>query len=528
MKGILYSVLTLIVVTPLCLSAQETYTKDIAPIIYNHCTTCHRPGEIGPFELTSYEDVRDRAQIIKAVTASRYMPPWKADPTYSHFLGENYLTEVEIQKIADWVDQGSVYGNAAEEPPLPVFPEGSLIGEPDLVLEFEESHLHKGNGLDEYRYFVLPTDLGEDKVIKAIEMRPGNSKIVHHALFFEDTEGLAASYDAQTPEYGFEGFGGFGTDQVLEYDNYPGYVPGTKPLYYPDGMGQQLTAGADLVVQVHYAPWPVDAEDKSSVNIFFADDDETIERLVDDEIMLPFNLDGGFFSFFLPAGQKKTFHGRLNIDEDRSLIGLSPHMHFLGTEWEVWLETPTGDRVDLIRIDDWDFNWQGYYYFPELVVAKAGSVIHAVAKYDNTAENPANPSNPPKFVTWGEGTTDEMYFLPILSIPYQEGDENVVFTSTAELSNKGIGMPTDAITQVSPNPTVGSTVALDFTLQQGKAVQIRLVDSQGETVRVIRPREYFSMGSHRVLIATEQLAAGQYYININGPSVNISKGLIKK
>jgi len=520
--------LVVLILLPFVMDAQVTYTKDVATIIYNHCTTCHRAGEIGPFELTSYEDVRDRAQIIKAVTASKYMPPWKADPTYSHFIDENYLTDAEIATIASWVDTGMEYGSASEEPALPAFPEGSLIGEPDLVLEFEEAHLHEGNGLDEYRYFVLPTNLTEDKVLKAIEMRPGNSKIVHHALFFEDTEGIAASYDAQTPEYGFVGFGGFGTDQVLAYDQYPGYVPGTKPLYYPDGMGQQLTAGSDLVVQVHYAPWPVDEEDKSAVNLFFADENETIDRIVDDEIMLPYNLDGGFFSFLLPAEQVKTFHGRLNITEDRSLIGLSPHMHFLGKEWEVWLERPDGSRVDLIRINDWDFNWQGYYYFPQLIVAEAGSVIHAVAKYDNTSNNPANPSSPPKFVTWGEGTTDEMYYLPILSVPYAEGDENVVFTSVDDLTENGIGSPANSIVSLSPNPTIGGSMAVDFELERGMAVQVRIVDTQGKIVRVIRPAEYFSMGAHRVYVRTDELSEGQYYININSKFVNMSKAFVKQ
>lgn len=505
-------------------TAQVTYTKDVAHLIYDHCTTCHRAGEIGPFELASYDDVRDRGQIIKAVTSSRYMPPWKADPTVGHFLEENYLTDSEINTIAAWVDSGMEYGNATEEPPVPDFPEGSLLGEPDLVLEFEQTHIHPGNGEDEYRYFVLPTGLTEDKVIKAIEMRPGNSKIVHHALFFEDTEGRAASFDAQTPEYGFIGFGNFGTDQVLTYDNYPGYVPGTKPIYYPAGMGQRLSAGADLVVQVHYAPWPVDEEDKSSVNIFFADEDEQIERLVDDEVMLPNNLDGGFLTFFLPAGQEKTFHGRLNFTEDRSVIGLSPHMHYLGKEWEVWLEKPDGSRQDLLKINDWDFNWQGYYYFPRLVVAKAGSVLHAVAKYDNTANNPSNPSNPPRFVTWGEGTTDEMYFLPVLSVPYFEGDEELIFTNTTE--TLGV-VPQAMITDISPNPVSAQKVTIDFQTTVGEVLHVRLVDMQGKTVRAIRTGEYFSVGAHRLDFTTQEIPAGSYYININGKSVNMSKQLIK-
>ena len=170
-------------------SQEITYTKNVASIIYNKCTQCHRAGEIGPFTLTNYEEVKNKASIIKFVVETGYMPPWKPDPDYQHFLEENYLTDEEKSMIIDWIDEGAVYGNASEEPPLPNFPEGSLLGEPDMILEFEQDHLHIGNNRDEYRYFVLPTGLTEDKVLKSIELRPGNTQIVHHALFFQDTEG---------------------------------------------------------------------------------------------------------------------------------------------------------------------------------------------------------------------------------------------------------------------------------------------------------------------------------------------------
>lgn len=523
MKGITSILLLLLTLN---VSAQVTFTKDIAPIIYNQCTSCHRPGEIGPFALQSYEDVRDRGQMIAYVTSERYMPPWQPDPSYSHFIDENYLTDESISKIKEWVDNGMPYGNASEEPALPEFPEESLLGEPDMVLEFEETHIHKGNGKDEYRYFVLPTGLTENRVLKAIEMRPGNRQIVHHALFFQDTTSKAASYDAQTPEYGFEGFGDFGTDAVLTYDNYPGYVPGTKPLYYPEGMGQKLNAGSDLVVQVHYAPWPTDEEDKSKINLFFAKEDEPIKRLVDDDVMLPFHLEGGAFSFYLPAQTKKTFHGKIKFYQDRSLIGLSPHMHYLGTEWEIWLETPEGDRVNLCYIPEWDFNWQGYYYFPELIVAKEGSTLHAVAKYDNTSDNPANPSNPPKFVTWGEGTEDEMYFLPVLSVPYQEGDEDVVFTNTDDMD---IDFPESEITSISPNPILHGQAKLDFSLAKGQAIDIRIMDTQGRLIRMLRQGEYFGLGKHSIYFSMDEKPSGIYFMNIVGRGVNISQSFaIKK
>ena len=524
----LYTLLVLLVSIISTSTAQKTYTKDVASIIYNKCTSCHRTGEIGPFTLTSYEDAVNRAGIIKEVVSTGYMPPWKPDPDYNHFIGEYYLTESEKQNIIDWVDQGAEYGISTEEPDLPDFPEESLLGEPDLVLEFEQEHIHLGNNQDEYRYFVLPTGLTEDRVIKAIELRPGNSQIVHHALFFEDTGGTAASYDAQTPEYGFVGFGGFGTDEVLNRDQYPGYVPGTKPIYYPDGLGQKISAGADLVVQMHYAPWPIDASDKSKVNIFFADEEEeVIERFVDDRIMLPFDLEGGIFSFVIPPHQVKEFHGTWKLEEDRSLIGLSPHMHYLGTEWEVWLEDTNGDKINLIKIDDWDFNWQGGYYFTKLIPALKGSTIHAVAKYDNTINNPQNPSNPPKFVTWGEGTTDEMYYLPILSIPYNEGDEDVIFSDPTSTDNPTLGNE-NWIKPIFPNPINQGLLTLDFGLERGNTISASIHDIDGRLVRQLRSNEYYGIGTHKLLINSNTLNSGVYFIRLTGEGFNLSTKLIKQ
>ncbi|MCB0644739.1 MAG: cytochrome c, partial [Phaeodactylibacter sp.] len=195
---------------PLWASAQPTFNEDIAPIIYEHCTTCHRPGEIGPMPLASYSQVSNWASMIEYVTSTGYMPPWQADPEYSNFLYENYLTDAEIQLIADWVAAGSPEGDPNNTPTPPSFPSGSQLGTPDLVLPFAEAYEHYGGNEDEYRVFVLATGLTEDKDIAAIELRPGNTKIVHHALCTFDTTGTAFALDQEDPQYGYDGFGGFG------------------------------------------------------------------------------------------------------------------------------------------------------------------------------------------------------------------------------------------------------------------------------------------------------------------------------
>ncbi len=516
----------LMIFSKVSLDAQPTYARDIAPIIHKNCMSCHRQGEIGPMSFSTYEDVKNWSSTIKYVTSQRIMPPWKADPEYSRFLDENYLTDSQIKLITDWVDAGAPSGNLAEAPQPPSFPANSLLGVPDLVLSFREAYEHKGDGQDEYRYFVLPTGLTQSKQVKAIELRPGNKKIVHHALFFADQSGKAREYDNLTPEYGFgaKENNDFNVFEVINRDQYPGYVPGQKPRYYPEGLGQTLPANSDLVIQMHYAPWSVNETDSSTVNIFFAKENEVIDRSVKDYIMLPYNLVTGASSFYLLPNQVKKFEGQYVVPFDVSLVGIFPHMHLLGKDWEVYMENPDGTRTNLIKINDWDFNWQGGYYFDRYKIARKGTKIKAFATYDNTTSNPNNPTNPPKFVTWGEGTKDEMYYLPLLFVPYKAGDENVIFDQhSTSVSDEEY--PKALMATVHPNPASSNSdqpVQITFTLEQGQAVSISLYDQSGRQVRQIRDYEFFHSGSHIVHLQPNHLAKGMYTVKIAGKSANTS------
>jgi len=514
----------------LSIYGQPTFSKDVAPIIFNHCTSCHRTGEIGPMPLTNYDEVINFAGTIRYVTSKKIMPPWKADPGYAKYLDENYLSASQIKTITDWVDAGAPKGNEDEIPPLPVFPANSLLGTPDLVLSFQKSYLHKGNGKDEYRYFVIPTGLTENKKVKAVELRPGNKKIVHHALFFADQSGKARQYDNNTTEYGFstDDNADFNVLEVINRDQYPGYVPGQKPRNFPDGLAQDLPANSDLVIQMHYAPWSVNESDSSTVNIFFAKDDETIERTVKDYIMLPFNLVTGANSFVILPNQVKKFEGVYTVPADISLVGIFPHMHYLGRNWEVFIENPDGTKTNLIKINDWDFNWQGGYYFDRYKIAKKGSKIHAFATYDNTVSNPANPNNPPKFVTWGEGTKDEMYYLPLLYVPYKTGDENVIFDQNTSSIADIVGSE-PLVATIYPNPTkTGDTypVHINFQLKNGMPVRIEVFNLNGQVIRVLRDHEYFSQGSHIVHLQANQWQKGMYFVKLSSGKGTVSLPLL--
>lgn len=485
-----------------------TYSEHIAPIIYNHCTNCHRTGEIGPFPLTNYTEVAGWAATIQYVTEIGYMPPWKPDPTYRRYRKENFLSAEQKQQITDWVNQGMPQGNPALEPALPVFPTGSQVGVPDLVLSFAEAFEHQGNNTDEYRYFVIPTGLTEDKNIRSLEFRPGNKNIVHHTLIWEDTTGASAASDAATPEYGYSGSQGVGGN--LNQQQLPGFVPGAAPVVYSNGITQTIHAGADLKLQMHYAPSATNEVDSSSINIFFEDAPNTRPLLT--YIMLPFGNTLVNGPFIMLPNQVKEFHGVFTVPLDVSLFSIAPHCHKLAQHWKVYAVEPSGDTIPLINIREWDFNWQGAYQFQQLIKLTAGAVIHAFCEYDNTTNNINNPNNPPQLVTWGEGTTDEMFYLPISFLVYQEGDENIVFDdNTVNVLN--IYQTKDKLYPVNPTPS-GDNIRFGFTIGNSGNVSLKIYSLEGKLVKQIENNSYHLPGYHVKDLNVSDLRSGVYFLEM--------------
>lgn len=498
-----------------------TFSEHIAPIIYNHCTTCHRPGEIAPFSLTNYSEVYNWGDMIGYVTDIRYMPPWKAEVGYQQYQKENYLTPSQVQLIADWVAQGKPQGNPSLEPPLPVFPTGSQIGTPDLVLSFSQTYTHQGNNEDEYRYFVLPTGLTETKDLVAMEIRPGNNAIVHHALIWADTTGEAMAADLETPEYGYGG-GGSLLDFLGTIDNQlPSYVPGQKPHVFTNGIAQRLYPGTDIKIQMHYAPTATTEDDSTSINLFFAQTPAT--RFIRSKVMTPFT-SVVTPPFVMIPGTTTDFHGTWELDQDVSLVGIMPHMHMLGKNWRVYAIKPGGDTVNLIRIMDWDFNWQSSYYFKKLLHLPQGTTIHAYAKYDNTANNPNNPNSPPQFISWGENTSDEMFYLPILYLDYQNGDEDIEFEE-GHLSTEEFHFVTDKLYSVAPNPS-SDMVKVGFTLATGTNIRLSLYDSKGTLVKVLVNNQPYYPGMHVQTLDVSGLAAGMYTLELTTKDKRMSEKLM--
>ena len=470
------------------------FSEHVATIIYNHCTTCHRSGEVAPFALTNYDEVKNWSGMIAYVTSIRYMPPWKANPKYSHFQGENYLTDAEIKTIGDWAKQGAPQGDAKLEPKLPIFPKGSQVGVPDLVVSFKQAYKHVGNNKDEYRYFVLPTNLKVAKDVVSMEVRPGNKKIVHHTLAWADSTGASAADDAKTPEYGYEG-GSTGALGGLD-SQLPGYVPGMRPIIYNNNITQRLPPKSDLKLQMHYAPTAVDEWDSTSVNLFFAKTPS--KRYVKSKVLVP--LPGVLVNgpFAIPAGQVKDFHGTYTFNEKASLLNISPHCHKLGQRWIVLAVTPNKDSINLVEVKEWDFNWQGTYSYKKPIVLPKGTVLHAYAKYDNTTNNINNPNNPPKFITWGENTSDEMYYLPFSWVNYQAGDENLNLESAATAAEDlNFYSVKNQLYPINPNPA-SDEIKVGFTLQERAKITLSIVDLNGVTKQVLINDQTYLPGLHQV------------------------------
>jgi len=374
-----------------------TYNKDIAPIIYKNCSSCHRAGEVAPFSLLTYEDAVKHAKQLEVVTQSRYMPPWKPEAGFGEFQDTRHLSDAEIALIKRWVDGGAPEGKASDLPKSPAFVEGWQLGQPDLVLKMPESYTLHAEGRDVYQCFVIPMNNDEDKYVAAIEFRPGNRKAVHHALVFLDHTGTARKLDAADPDVGYRSFGGIG---FTPSGGLGGWAPGAAPYRLPDGVGRPVRKNSDVVLQVHYHPTGKVETDQSTIGIYYL---KTPPKQI---------------SYSLPLAQRRLdiqpgnnnykATAEFTAPMDLEVIGVAPHMHLLGREMKVTATLPDGSVKPLIYIKDWDFNWQGQYLYREPMTFPKGTKFQMEAIYDNSPENPRNPSNPPKRVTWGEQTTDEM------------------------------------------------------------------------------------------------------------------------
>ncbi|MEW4453215.1 redoxin domain-containing protein [Bremerella sp. JC817] len=397
--------------------AELTFNRDIAPILNANCVVCHREGEVGPFTLTSYMDAAKRARQIARVVDQKLMPPWKAAQTHGEFEGQRTLTDHEIETIKQWAKSDRAEGEAADLPPLPTFASDWALGEPDLVLEMPVDFTVPAGGPDIFQNFVIPYDVPENKLVATVEFKPGDASVVHHSLLFLDNSGRARKLDEKTPEPGYSTFGGPG---FAPAGSIGGWSPGKMPRRLPDGLGRMMDKGFDLVMQIHYHPSGKETIDRSKVGIYFVDKPKNEA----------FAIWTSNFDLDIPAGEANyRAKAVYKLPTDVTMLSCIPHMHLLGQQMTVTAQLPDGTTKQLIDVPQWDFNWQDEYMFAEPFKLPAGTKLEVVARFDNSSENPSNPSTPPQRVTFGEETTDEMLYCFFLvatedpnMVPLVEGD----------------------------------------------------------------------------------------------------------
>jgi hypothetical protein len=434
--------LIFLIIISACREKQKvTFAEQVAPIVFKHCTPCHRPGSAGTFNLLTYDDVKKRARTIEMVIQSRLMPPWPADASYTHFQDEKVMSDEEIATIKNWIEQNCPIGDSLKMPPAPVFPSNSLYGKPDLVLTMKEPFRIEGNNKDHFIMMKIPYELPQDTFIKAIEIIPGNKKLLHHI------NAHLVQYDDNAKKDLTKGETFVSTEDVDKHEGYrrldipnddgtyptltpsvTNYLPGVETSFYPEGIGgyKVKRKGLLLLDNLHYGPSPVDTTDSTTFNIFF--DSKPSERRISEFTMGTLGISKIEPPLVIQPNTVQTFRTHLTLQSDISILTINPHMHLLGKSFLAYAISPSGDTIRLIRILKWDFRWQYFYTFEKMLKLSAGTTIYVEGVYDNTTANPLNPFNPPQVVAEREGsmrTTDEMFQFIVSYVPYKSGDENI-------------------------------------------------------------------------------------------------------
>ncbi|MDH4066810.1 MAG: cytochrome c, partial [Acidobacteriota bacterium] len=384
-----------------------TFARDVAPILFKHCTSCHRPGQMAPMSLLTYDSARPWARSIQRQVTSKVMPPWGADPKIGTFVNNPSLTADEIATITNWVSAGAPRG-ADPAPTPPAYTDGWQIGTPDLVLSIPKPFPIPARGEVDYQYIEIPTGLGEDQWIEAIEIRPTNRKAVHHALAFVRAPNLP------TPPPVPRGDGTSCNEDfcgdIEMHDARMGPIlaasaVGTNPEIYPEGTAKLLRAGSIITLQIHYTPYGEASTDQIGVGIVFAKHPPRIRLR-----MVPFSKQG----FTIPArAANHVVESYLEFKKDASIWSIGPHAHLRNKSWRFELVDPDGHTQPLLSVPRFDFNWQLVYRMTTPIQVRAGSRLHAIGVFDNSANNKSNP-DPNADVHWGNQTYDEMLFASIV------------------------------------------------------------------------------------------------------------------
>ncbi len=504
-------------------SRAQNWSEDVASILYNNCTVCHHTGGIGNMPLMTYDDAFAFQAEIELYVSNGWMPPWIADTSFQHYYDERTLTTYERTTILDWIAGGSPEGDAGLAPPPPVYNGSKILpGTPDLTVQMMPYMSKATMGDDDYVCISLPSGLLEDKKLKAMEVIPGNYAAVHHVLVYHDADG----------SYGTDTVGGNCSGPTSE-DLLGGYAPGSQPTIYPSSVdwesGMQMLAGAQIVLAMHYPHGSYGEWDSTKVNFYFYEEPMTAFREVYSYPLI------ANMTFTIGAETIDTVEDQFSIPSDLTFISALPHMHKLGMFIETYGLSGGVDTVPMVRIPQWDFDWQDIYCFEYLLPLMTGDDLYGRGIFDNTSLNPNNPNDPPVDVSWGLNTTDEMFLVYYAFMTYQAGDEyisqdslNTIFMSE-ELEK--FEDPLSGI-MVYPNP-FEAEVSISYQLTNAGIVNIYLYDTRGRVVRRLLRGEQQSQGTQVVKWDGKdekgvEVSRGLYYYSMTIDGAPFSGRIVKK
>lgn len=395
-----------------------TFNRDVAPILYKHCTACHRPGQSAPMSLLTYESARPWARSIQRQVTARTMPPWGADPAIGRFANDPSLAAEEVATINRWVDGGAPRGDGPT-PTAPAYDDEWQIGTPDLVVQMERPFPIPATGLVEYQYIKIPTNLPQDQWVTAVEIKPSDRRVLHHLRVFAQPPG---SDSRKAPRPGEpvcvdEVCGNLEPPLIGFGPNIVSIAVGTRPDVYPPGSAMLLKAGSVLTLHVHYTTMGEATSDQTRIGFVFAKTPPQRElkmvSMAQEQFLIP------------PGAARYPVEARVRFSEDVLLYSLGPHAHLRGHSWAFELERPDGTRTPLLSVPRFDFNWQLSYVFETPVLAPAGSRLIGHAVYDNSPANRFNP-DPSAAVGWGNLTVQEMMFAALVYTPARQTTEVAV------------------------------------------------------------------------------------------------------
>ncbi|PYR01022.1 MAG: hypothetical protein DMF96_01505 [Acidobacteria bacterium] len=399
-----------------------TFAKDVAPILFQQCASCHRPGGAAPFSVLTFAEARPRAKSIAAAVQRRTMPPWKPEPGYGEFVAGRRLTDEQIAAIVQWADEGAPLGDPAALPSPPEWTDDWPLGPPDLIVKMPDAYRLPPGGPDRIRNFVIPIRIPARRYVKAWEFRTSNPPVVHHATMMIDPTRASEQRDQEDPEPGYEGLIPLSARNPDGY--FLGWTPGQAPSVVQDRMAWPLEKDGDLVMMLHLRPTGAWETIEASVGLYFSDAPPTrtpaMIRLNRQDIDIP------------PGEQRYTASDSYALPVDVDAYSVQPHAHNLAKEIKGWATLPDGTKTWLIYIRSWDFHWQDSYRYANPVRLPAGTRLTMEYTYDNSQSNPVNPNRPPKPVTYGQRTSDEMGDLWIQVLPREPADLTLLNSSLRE------------------------------------------------------------------------------------------------